>query len=276
MHRPAARLIRPHPMTDSYLPPDATPAHAADVLLHTRNKNIVVEAGKRTLRQRIAHRLWSNAARFRDAVLAQGPPSVIISEQVIENAFVLRELDSSVRKVLDFGAFESTLPLALAALGLEVTVVDQRRYPFSAERLQVLQHDILKPMTTLAAEFDVVYSISTIEHVGLGHYGDPAVPDGDRVALAHLWEKVRPGGRLIVTVPAGRPSVQRGYRVYDEGVLAAVLPAPGRIAFFRKQGRRGIWRPATSAEIAAVEYEDYYAQAPSEGVAVAVVRKPQT
>jgi 2-polyprenyl-3-methyl-5-hydroxy-6-metoxy-1,4-benzoquinol methylase len=262
-------------MTDRYLPPDAPPARAADVLLHTRNKNIVVEAGRRTLRQRIAHRLWWNATRFRDAALAEGPPSVIISEQVIENAFVLRELDSSVRKVLDFGAFESTLPLALTALGLEVTVVDQRRYPFSAERLQVLQHDILTPMTSLAADFDVVYSISTIEHVGLGHYGDPAVPEGDRIALGHLWEKVRPGGRLIISVPAGRPSVQRGYRVYDERGLNAVLPAPGVISFFRKPGRRGTWRPTTSGEIAAVEYENYFAQAPSEGVAVAVVRKSQ-
>ena len=263
-------------MTDRYLPPDATPARAADVLLHTRNKNIVVEAGKRTLRQRIAHRLWWNATRFRDAALAEGPPAVIISEQVIENAFLLRELDSSVRKVLDFGAFESTLPLALVALGLDVTVVDQRRYPFSAERLHVIQHDILQPMASLPAEFDVVYSISTIEHVGLGHYGDPTVPDGDRIALAHLWEKVRPGGRLIVSVPAGRPSVQRGYRVYDERALGVVLPAEGRISFFRKQGRRGTWRPSTGAEIAAVEYENYFAQAPSEGVALAVVRKAQS
>ena len=99
---------------------------------------------------------------------------------------------------------------------------------------------------------------------------------GDRIALAHLWEKVRPGGRLIVSVPAGRPSVQRGYRGYDERALGVVLPAEGRISFFRMQGRRGTWRPSTGAEIAAVEFENYFAQAPSEGVALAVVRKAQS
>ena len=262
-------------MISRYFPRDASAHDGADALLHTRNKNILVEPGRRPLLQRVADRLWRRATRFRESTLVGSSPAVVVSEQVIENAFVLRELDSSVRKVLDFGAFESTLPLALAALGLEVVVVDQRRYPFVSERLQVVQHDILQPLSGLPDDFDVAYSISTVEHVGLGHYGDPAKPDADRIALAHLWQKVRPGGKLIVTVPAGRPSVQRGYRVYDEPSLRRILPGDGRISFFRKTGRWGTWGPATGEEIAGLEYENYFAQSPAEGVAVAVARKPQ-
>lgn len=261
-------------MSDRYLPMDASSSQISDALLHTRNKNIVVEAGKRSLRQRLADRLWRLSTRLRDSALVGGRPLVIISEQVIENAFVLRELDSSVRRVLDFGAFESTLPLALAALGLDVTVVDQRRYPFAAERLSVVQHDILRPLSDLPSDFDLVYSISTIEHVGLGHYGDPPVKAGDRIALANLWNKVRPGGRLIFSVPAGRPSVQRGYRVYDEAALRELMPHEGQISFFRKRGRQGVWGPSKASEIAAHEYQNYLTQAPSEGVAVVTLRKP--
>ncbi len=261
-------------MSDRYLPVDASSSQISDALLHTRNKNIVVEAGRRSLRQRLADRLWLMSTRLRDTALVGGRFSVIISEQVIENAFVLREVDSSVRRVLDFGAFESTLPLALAALGLDVTVVDQRRYPFAAQRLSVIQHDILRPLAALPSDFDLVYSISTIEHVGLGHYGDPSIAAGDGIALANLWDKVRPGGRLIFSVPAGRPSVQRGYRVYDEVALRKVMPYEGEISFFRKSGRRGVWGPSEASEIAAHDYENYRTQAPSEGVAVVTLRKP--
>jgi SAM-dependent methyltransferase len=261
-------------VTDQYLPDDATASQTADALRHIRNKNIVVEAGRRTFRQRLADRFWLLSTRARETSLLAGGLSVIVSEQVIENAFLLRELDSSVRTVLDFGAFESTLPLALAALGLEVTVVDQRRYPFAAERLRVVQHDILEPLDLLPSDFDVVYSISTIEHVGLGHYGDPTRGEGDRIALAHLWEKVRPGGRLIFSVPAGRPGVQRGYRVYDEPALRKIMPHEGRISFFEKGGRRGVWRRTTPGEIAVHGYENYLTQAPSEGVALITIQKP--
>jgi SAM-dependent methyltransferase len=260
-------------VTDRYLPDDATPSQVADALRHTRNKNIVVEPGQRTLRQRLADRIWLMSTRARESSLLAGGPSVIISEQVIENAFLLRELDSSVRTVLDFGAFESTLPLALAALGLDVTVVDQRRYPFAAERLRVVQHDILRPLDILPSHFDVVYSVSTIEHVGLGHYGDATRDDGDRVALAHLWEKVAPGGRLIFSVPAGRPGVQRGYRVYDEAALRRIMPAEGRMTFFKKGGRTGVWRQTTANDISLHGFENYLTQAPAEGVAIVTIRK---
>ncbi len=263
-------------MADHYVPEDASPARIADALLHVRNKNIFVEATRRTLRQRLADRLWWMSTRLRDRTIAAGRPSVIISEQVIENAFLLRALDRSVRKVLDFGAFESTLPLALAGLGIEVTVVDQRRYPFSAERLEVIQHDMLQPLDRLASDFDLAYSISTIEHVGLGHYGDSHEEDGDRTALANLWDKVTPGGRLIFSVPAGKPGVQRGYRVYDEARLRKVMPHDGEISFFRKQGRRGVWCPSSGSEIARHEYENYYAPAPCEAVAVVALRKPSS
>lgn len=259
---------------DQYLPADAPATRRRDALLHTRNKNIVVEPRGLSVGHRLARALWWMSGRARDARLAAEGPSVIISEQVIENASVLRQLDPSVRSVLDFGAFESTLPLAIAALGIEVTVVDQRAYPFSAEGLRAIQHDILQPLAGLAPDFDIVYSISTVEHVGLAHYGDPAAPEGDRIALAHLWEKVRPGGRLIFSVPAGRPGVHRGYRVYDEAALRRIMPHDGAIAFFLKHGRRGVWRPSQATEIARHEYENYTTQAPAEGVAVVTIRKP--
>ena len=261
--------------TERYLPERPSASQAHDAVLHTRNKIILTDFAAPTVRERAIRRLWHQFARLRASALARGRPVVVVSEQLIENALLMRELDGSVRKALDFGGFESTLPLTLAALGVDVTVVDQRPYPFQHERLHVLTHDILRPITELPADFDLVYSISTIEHVGLGAYGDPRDSGGDQRAVAHLWEMVRPGGRLFLSVPAGAASAQRGYRIYSPEALRAILPAAGVVRYFRKSGRHGVWRECPGEVIARHRYESYDAEFPVEGVAVAVVRKPE-
>jgi SAM-dependent methyltransferase len=54
-----------------------------------------------------------------------------------------------------------------------------------------------------------------VEHVGLGRYGDPLDPDGDRKALAELKRVLAPGGDLLLVVPVGRPRVCfNAHRIY--------------------------------------------------------------
>jgi 2-polyprenyl-3-methyl-5-hydroxy-6-metoxy-1,4-benzoquinol methylase len=260
--------------TERYLPDSLDVGQARDAVLHTRNKIILADFAAPTFRERLIRRLWHRMSLARADALGRSRPAVIVSEQLIENALLLREADASVTKALDFGGFESTLPLALASLGIDVTVIDQRPYPFRHDRLHVIQHDILQPITTLPSDFDLVYSISTIEHVGLGDYGDSRSADGDRIAVAHLWEKVRPGGRLFFSVPAGESVKQRTYRIYSPDALAALLPAPGEVRYFRKLGRFATWEECSAAVIARHRYQRPDADFPVEGVAIVVVRKP--
>lgn len=54
-----------------------------------------------------------------------------------------------------------------------------------------------------------------VEHVGLGRYGDPLDPGGDRKAMAELARVVAPGGSLLFVVPTGRPVVRfNAHRIY--------------------------------------------------------------
>ncbi len=41
----------------------------------------------------------------------------------------------------------------------------------------------------------------TIEHIGLGRYGDPLDAVGDQTALSELQRVVAPGGSLLIVVP---------------------------------------------------------------------------
>eukprot|EP00941_MAST-03F_sp_MAST-3F-sp1_P002767 g2767.t1 len=49
--------------------------------------------------------------------------------------------------------------------------------------------------------FDAVLSFSSVEHDGLGRYGDPINPRGDFHALAEFRHLIRPGGKLFLAIP---------------------------------------------------------------------------
>lgn len=53
--------------------------------------------------------------------------------------------------------------------------------------------------------WDIVTCISTIEHVGLGFYGDPTAhgADGPMLAFRSLVRLTAPGGHILLTVPIG-------------------------------------------------------------------------
>ena len=65
----------------------------------------------------------------------------------------------------------------------------------------------------------------TLEHIGLGRYGDPLDAQGDLRALAELQRVLAPGGSLLIVVPVGRPRVQyNAHRIYDPQAIECALP----------------------------------------------------
>jgi hypothetical protein len=72
--------------------------------------------------------------------------------------------------------------------------------------------------------FDRVLCVSSIEHSGLGRYGDPLDPDGDLKAVADLREMLNPGGILYLTVPVGPDRVIFNlHRIYGPRRLPTLL-----------------------------------------------------
>jgi hypothetical protein len=61
-----------------------------------------------------------------------------------------------------------------------------------------------------------VSCMHTIEHVGLGRYGDPLDPRGDLKAINELKRILQPGGDLLFVTPIGKPRIEfNGQRVYS-------------------------------------------------------------
>lgn len=63
----------------------------------------------------------------------------------------------------------------------------------------------------------------TVEHIGLGRYGDPIDPTGDLTAMSELSRVLAPGGQLLFVVPTGPARVTfNAHRSYAyEQIVAA-------------------------------------------------------
>ncbi len=64
----------------------------------------------------------------------------------------------------------------------------------------------------------------TLEHIGLGRYGDPIDPEGDLKAIENLKKVLAPGGSLLIVVPIGIPKIEfNAHRIYSyEQILSYV------------------------------------------------------
>jgi hypothetical protein len=148
-----------------------------------------------------------------------------INERIVEVPYALAAMRSVEpgAAVLDFGAVESTLSLSLASLGYRVTALDLRQYPFAHPLLESVAAP-LEEWEPGRRRYDAVLCVSTVEHVGLGWYGESrGAGDGDRRAMQRLLALTKPGGLLVLTVPYGSAGVDDVQRRYDRAGLDALV-----------------------------------------------------
>jgi hypothetical protein len=83
-------------------------------------------------------------------------------------------------------------------------------------------------LTKLPFKTDSVESLSclhTVEHVGLGRYGDPIDPQGDIQAARELARVIAPGGSFIFVTPVGKPKIAfNAHRIYSYEQVLALFP----------------------------------------------------
>ncbi len=169
----------------------------------------------------------------------------------LELPWVLAHLQAAAgSRVLDL-AGPKLLSLALARRGLAVTAVDRlaeeidtwRRLTAGEPNLELLVADG-RSLPFPAHSFDHAYSVSVLEHIP-----EP----GDEQALRELARVVKPGGRVLVTVPYARSYREDWRRRPTYGHEGAV---GGRFFFQRWYDRPRLERLAAAApalELASLE-----------------------
>ena len=90
----------------------------------------------------------------------------------------------------------------------EIEVVDIRPMGNINENIKFLQLDIIDKDSIPHEICDSLSCLHTIEHIGLGRYGDTINPDGWLTALDNLLVMLKPGGVLYLSAPIGEGSVE--------------------------------------------------------------------
>lgn len=122
------------------------------------------------------------------------------------------------------GIVGSTIPLyesiTLAYGGFPITI-DYNKIATDDLRLNTMT---VEEYDQLPIQFDSIISISSIEHDGLGRYGDPLNPWGDIQTMQKFKKMLKPGGLLFLAVPVGKDCLfWNAHRIYGRMRLPLLL-----------------------------------------------------
>jgi len=121
----------------------------------------------------------------------------------------LKEYPIEGKNVLVIG---STIPwyeaICLYYKANSCTTIEYNPLQYDHPRMKtVLYNDFANEIDNHVDEFDVIFLISSVEHDGLGRYGDPLNPTGDFEAMAKFKCLIPEGGLMYFAVPTGPDSI---------------------------------------------------------------------
>jgi len=225
-------------------------------------------AKRRAIEQAIDERLLAGGGAL-PAAFGAG-----LDERVIEYAWVYARLPSAPGTVLDAGSslnhrfLLDRPPIADANLTICTLAPEKRCY---WTRAISYVYDDLRDSRFNDGAFDVVISISTVEHIGLDnarfYTADGSKRESDRLgfvpALHEFRRVLKPGGTCFVTVPFGRVANHGWFQVFDGAMVQSMIEAFGpsetEIAHFGYSAAG--WSPATADALKDATFFDINARA---------------
>lgn len=105
-----------------------------------------------------------------------------------------------------------------------VDFYDYRPAHLNLSQLQTKSADLLK-LPFADNSLKSLSCMHTLEHIGLGRYGDPLDADGDLKAMCELTRVLAPGGNLLIVVPVGQACLKfNAHRIYSYQMIKDNFP----------------------------------------------------
>ena len=146
-----------------------------------------------------------------------------IGERIVEIPFLYKNLDfHKINRILDLGCVGSKISLQLASLGYDVVGIDYRPFIFKHKNLEFIQGNFFN-IDLPSESFDCAICISVVEHIGLPAYSIKPFENGDKKAIEKIYNLLKKGGKLILTVPFGKAIINQFERNYNEKSLNQLI-----------------------------------------------------
>lgn len=124
-------------------------------------------------------------------------------------------IKSRVKKHFDIGSRLDGFIAHLLAANVDVTMIDIRDFPGEVEHLNTIVDDATSLYQIADESIESMSALCSLEHFGLGRYGDPIDPEACFKCFDNIQKKLKKGGRLYLSVPIGRERVEfNAHRVF--------------------------------------------------------------
>jgi SAM-dependent methyltransferase len=191
------------------------------------------------------------------------------TERVVEVPWALSQLPQS-GVVLDVGSCDATYLGSIQQADRQLHCLDPRDCHRDIPQGAVFHHGSIIGNDLPRAYFDAVLLVSVLEHIGMPCYGQSPIPGGDHLALAECWSLLKPGGKLIVTVPAGQGKVVSWYRQYSPAAIHRLFRGwHVEFSYWGFDGHHYV--PVDERDVEQYDYREYYRVGAGAGAVACIV-----
>ena len=125
----------------------------------------------------------------------------IVSEQIKEHYDIGSRIDGFIAHLL--------------SAGIKVNMIDIRPFPGEVENLFTIVDDATMLNNIEDNSLNSLSALCSIEHFGLGRYGDPIDPEACFKCFSQIQKKMKSGGKVYISLPIGRERVEfNAHRVF--------------------------------------------------------------
>lgn len=122
---------------------------------------------------------------------------------------------SGIKEHFDIGSRIDGFIAHLLAAGIDVTLIDIREFPAVIENLHMIVDDATNLDQIENGSIGSMSALCSLEHFGLGRYGDPVDPEACFKCFRNIQKKMKQGGNLYISVPVGKERVEfNAHRVF--------------------------------------------------------------
>lgn len=122
---------------------------------------------------------------------------------------------SGVKQHFDIASRLDGFIAHLLAAGVDVSMIDVRPFPEKVEYLHTIVDDATSLRQISDNSIESISALCSLEHFGLGRYGDPIDPEACFKCFNNIQRKLKKGGKLYLSLPIGKERLEfNAHRVF--------------------------------------------------------------